>query len=410
MLVKPTHLHKRQTRSTFVRPSALEALESRMLLSTYYVSTQGNDGAAGSSSAPWRTLQQAADSVRAGDTVIVKAGTYSGFQLSTSGTSSARITFQADSGVLINSRNASTEDAINLEGASYVTIDGFKIAPASGATIRAGIRVVENTGVIIRDNNIDRPAWFGIMTGFAQNVLIENNVTSNSQNQHGIYVGNSADNPIVRNNVSYGNKMCGIQLNSDVEMGGDGLITGAIVEGNTVYNNSSGGGAGLNFDGVSSSTIRNNLFYNNGRNAIALYQIDGAQGAKNNVIVNNTIVQPNTGYNAISILTGSTGNKVLNNILIGRTAAISADSSSRSGMVSDYNAVNDKFSTDDSNTLSLASWRSATGLDTHSFIASPTTLFVNYAGNDYHLASSSPAIDKGTSSSAPATDLDGKAR
>ncbi|MGE5608618.1 MAG: fibronectin type III domain-containing protein, partial [Bacillota bacterium] len=404
---------KSHTAAKFVRPSTLEALESRTLLSTYYVSTQGNDGAAGSSSSPWRTLQQAANMVRAGDNVIVQAGTYSGFQLTTDGTASARITFQAQPGVLINNRNSSTQDGINLEGASYVTIDGFKIAPASGVTMRSGIRAVESTGVIIRNNNIDRPSWWGIVTGFAENVLIEGNTTTNSINQHGIYVGYGADNPIVRNNISYGNKQCGIQLNSDATGGGDGIITGAIIEGNTVYNNSVGGGAGLNFDGVSNSTVRNNLFYNNSSNAIALYQVDGTQGARNNVIVNNTIVQPNTGYYAVSIVSGSSassGNKVFNNILIGRSGAIGIDSASRSGFVSDYNAVNDKLSTDASSPISFSSWRSATGQDAHSFIGSTTNLFANYSGNDYHLATSSPAVDTGTSNSAPVTDKDGKAR
>jgi hypothetical protein len=40
-------------------------------------------------------------------------------------------------------------------------------------------------------------------------------------------------------------------------------------------------------------------------------------------------------------------------------------------------------------------------------------LFVNYQANgsgDYHVQSTSPAIDKGLSASAPTTDLDGKVR
>src|SRR5437899_2916269 len=46
---------------------------------TYYVSPSGSDSNSGSSSAPFRTLQQAADTVNAGDIVIVRQGNYKGF-------------------------------------------------------------------------------------------------------------------------------------------------------------------------------------------------------------------------------------------------------------------------------------------------------------------------------------------
>src|SRR3954464_12258061 len=102
----------------------LELLEARVVLSTYYVSTAGSDQNAGADTAPWRTLQAAADRVQAGDTVVVRAGTYSGFDLWTGGTASQPIQFLADHGVVINAPNARTADGINLEGADFVTIAG----------------------------------------------------------------------------------------------------------------------------------------------------------------------------------------------------------------------------------------------------------------------------------------------
>src|SRR5882672_7483675 len=53
-------------------------------LRTFYVAPTGSDTAPGSSASPWRTLQKAANTVRAGDLVIVRAGTYAGFDLWTS--------------------------------------------------------------------------------------------------------------------------------------------------------------------------------------------------------------------------------------------------------------------------------------------------------------------------------------
>ena len=64
---------------------SFEQLESRLALSTYYVATTGNDTAAGTSTAPWLTLQHGVDTIKAGDTIIVKAGTYAGARIGNSG-------------------------------------------------------------------------------------------------------------------------------------------------------------------------------------------------------------------------------------------------------------------------------------------------------------------------------------
>src|SRR4051812_13278515 len=92
------------------RQVRLECLEGRRLLSGYFVSPAGSDGAAGTADAPWLTLQHAADRVGAGDVVTVRAGTYVGFHLETDGAAAAPITFQAEAGVTINARNANTPD------------------------------------------------------------------------------------------------------------------------------------------------------------------------------------------------------------------------------------------------------------------------------------------------------------
>ena len=49
----------------------LQVLEGRDLPSTYYVASTGSDTAAGSAAAPWKTLQKAANTLAAGDTVHV---------------------------------------------------------------------------------------------------------------------------------------------------------------------------------------------------------------------------------------------------------------------------------------------------------------------------------------------------
>src|SRR3954463_12290087 len=44
--------------------------------SSFYVATNGNDSNPGTQAAPWRTIQHAADTARAGSTVNVRGGTY----------------------------------------------------------------------------------------------------------------------------------------------------------------------------------------------------------------------------------------------------------------------------------------------------------------------------------------------
>ena len=44
--------------------------------SSFYVATTGNDSNPGTQAAPWRTIQHAADTARAGSTVNVRGGIY----------------------------------------------------------------------------------------------------------------------------------------------------------------------------------------------------------------------------------------------------------------------------------------------------------------------------------------------
>src|SRR5438477_84620 len=84
-------------------------------------------------------------------------------------------------------------------------------------------RAVTDDHVTIRGNTCDNNSTWGIFTAFSNDVLIENNVASRSQTQHGIYVSNSGDRPVVRGNTIWGNYACGIHMNGDATMGGDGI-------------------------------------------------------------------------------------------------------------------------------------------------------------------------------------------
>jgi hypothetical protein len=145
----------------------------RLWAATYYVAPSGNDAAPGSMSAPWATLQHAADSVAGGDTVVVLPGSYAGFYLDTSGSPGAEITFSAQQGVLVTAENPKTPDGINLEGASHVVVEGFTVSGME----RAGLRAVLGERVTFLNNQAKDNGRWGILTGFVDDLLIEGNRT-----------------------------------------------------------------------------------------------------------------------------------------------------------------------------------------------------------------------------------------
>lgn len=391
------------TCALFGRPDARAA--------DYWVGSRGRDAAGqGSRTRPWATLQYAADRVRAGDTVHVLDGDYAGFDLRRGGTRDASVGFKAEGKqVRIVRRNRKTPDGINVEGAGNVVIDGFIVNDMP----RAGVRAVFGSHVTIRGIRADHNVAWGIFTAHCDDVAIMDNQVSGSVKEHGIYVSNSGDRPLIRGNVSSGNRGCGIHMNGDLSQGGDGIISGAVVENNIIFGNGRGGGSGINCDCVQHSTIQNNLLYDNHSSGISLYRIDGAAGSKGNFVINNTIVQAADARWAINITNKSTNTVVVNNILFhkGSNGSINISADSLTGFRSDHNIVVDRFSPDDGDRfIALTEWRSATGLDRHSQVSKPQDLFVNDASNDYHLRAGCPAIDAANPAVAPSYDIEGQKR
>lgn len=390
------------------------SLPAAAAAATWYVAPGGSDGAAGSAVAPWETLQHAADVVAAGDTVMVAAGDYVGFDLRTSGTAGAEIRFLAAPGARVVTHNPVTTDGINVENASYVVIEGFTVEGMP----RNGIRAAIGDHVTIRGNRAFDNFERGVFTAFVDDLLIEDNETAGSIDEHGIYVSNSGDRPVILGNLSWGNNGAGIHMNGDASQGGDGMISNALVEDNVIRDNGLGGAAGINCDGVESSTIRNNLLLGNHATGIALFRIDGAQPSTGNLVVNNTIVMASDGRWGITVRDGSSGNTLVNNIVLSRHAwrgslDVEVATGSHVDLASDYNVLMDRITTNDGDTvIDLATWRSTYSQDLHSLIATEADLFVDpqLPDGDYHLKDGSPALDVGTATDAPPDDFEGDIR
>jgi len=407
-----------------VAATATKALSIAIVLqgsgNTYYVATTGLDTNPGSSGQPWLTLQHAVDSIAAGDTIIVLDGTYRGCRMDTnSGTAGSPKTLKAlnHAAAILNQPGASNVhgSTLEIEDSNYWVIQDLQVNGSGTADHGIDARVASH--ITVTNCVAYSSAATAIFSGFADYMLVQG-CQGHGTGEHGIYMSNSADYGAVTGNTTWANSHCGIQLNADLSMGGDGTMSFWTIAKNVVYSNCSGGGAAINFDGASDCKILNNLLYGNSRAGIALYAIDGANGSSRDLIYNDTIVSPSSWCVSIAAAdqgTNCVDNKVKNCILMADSGAygsvIGYGSSMGSNFASDYNAVVDRFSIDQDNEtiIPLSTWRTY-GYDAHSFVTTKGALFVDPNNSNYHLAVGSPAINAGTTVTEVTDDLEGNTR
>lgn len=364
----------------------------------------------------YATLQLAANASLPGDTILVFDGTYVGFQQNNSGTATSLITFKTvGTNALINAP-CPTGDGIRLQNVSNVVLKGFNIrnATQNGIAARGATAVSPMTNVTIKNNKIRNIQWGGLYVSQISNSLVEDNIIDSVgiiNGTHGIYLANAgSDNTIIRGNTISNTGAAGIHCNGDLSVGGDGLISNIIIERNKIFNVVD---KGISFDGVQNSTIVNNLVYTNTTHGLRGYQVDGAAGPLNLKIINNTFVVLGLTTSAYPIrLTADLGGHVFfNNILINNSSNGGSIAVGNLTFSSNRNIFSNRFSTDGGVTVTnLAAWQTNTGEDMASIISTSTALFINPVANNYHLISTSPAINFGLASFAsyfaPIVDLD----
>jgi len=251
---------------------------------------------------------------------------------------------------------------------------------------RAGIRVTNSDGVQVLDNAVDR-AFIGIFASNSDDLLIQGNTCTNATDQHGIYVSANTRRAVIRDNVLHGNNWDGLHMNASNAAGPN---DGALVEGNVIYGN---GLSGMDIEGVTNATFRNNVVYENGKHGATLHSQDQTAAGNptppcaNNTFVNNTFAN-NSSFGIQFRPEDTQGTAVFNNVFANDAASPTYGSigvsGNPAGLTSDYNVVVDSFSTTlGTSKLTLAQWRANTGQDQHSVVATPAQLFVNAAADDY---------------------------
>jgi len=380
---------------------------------TYYVSPAGNDNNPCTQPLPCREIREPLTFVTAGDTILVADGSYKGFDVfDVHGAPGAPVTIQAQGSgamVLVTNDRPDNRDTIFVTFSSDVVVDGLR---AFGA-IRAAVRVDQSPRITVRNGVFGDNTTWGIFTDFSDDLLLEGNECYGSVEEHGIYVSNSGDRPVVRGNRVHDNNASGIQLNADLSAGGDGIITDALIENNVVYGNGILGGAAINLDGVQDSVVRNNLLYDNHATGIVNYMGDGAEGPRGMSILHNTVDQAVDGRWALLMWNTSGTNLVRNNILYNRNPSRGGitylDDTDVANTDSDYNIM-DLVTPDDGNTVyTLAEWQ-ALGHEPHSLSAPLASLFVDPDAGDYHLSPASPAVDAGQTLPQVTVDIEGNPR
>jgi hypothetical protein len=341
---------------------------------TYYISPAGSDSNSGSSNAPFKTIQKAANIVNPGDTVIVEDGTYTdtdgdGFivNLNRGGTSSSWVTFKAANkwGAKLDGQNNTTGYGWNFgSSAYYVHVEGFEIYGCGDGGF--WLNSSGNHDVDLYQNKVHDIARYYISCTIAE--LTYGNV--------GVYTGTSAYNITFDSNVFFN--------------------IGRLYGGCTTYDQNHDHALylyGNNLD------IINNVFYDN----TAGWDIVLAPGSSNIDVVNNTFVFPNPYRDGHLLLWGNQTNIVIENNTFYKptTAPINTGSA---GTLSNMTLKNNLTTT--GGMFSGAS----TGFTVASNMTGTDPLFVDSTNYDFHLQSTSPAIAKGLTTYAPTYDFDGDTR
>jgi len=400
-----------------------------------WVAPGGRDDAACTKEAPCREIARALREAKPSTTIYVADGAYEGFH-------AERVLGEPGKPIIVlaTGRNADVrpvgeQDTIFVDRCAHLVIDGLRSRGARRAAVRvSGSKFVTVMNGVFADNG----RW-GIFTDFSDDLLLERNDLSGSADEHGIYISNSGDRPIVRGNRVHGNNASGIPINADGETrdgsgiydgDDDGLCTGALLENNVIWENGRGGGAAINLDGVVDSVVRNNLVYANSASGIVAYgdadgrpgdglgggdgfDGNGRRGPSGLVVVHNTVVMP-VGSSRSALLVrysfGSKKNVLKNNILLhpGGTSLELGGPADLALLESDHNVL-DAVSYGDAE-LDVASWQRLHARDARSLSAPAARLFVNAGASDFRLAEGSPAIDRGVVVSGAVLDLAQQAR
>lgn len=345
----------------------LMSMATAVYAETCYVAPDGSDENPGSKTGALRTIQKAAGTARAGDTIILRGGIYrEPVVLRFSGRQGRPIVlknYPGEQPVIQPGRRGEQPPGHGVllqaqEGyqkpIGWITIEGLEIRYAHD-----GVKFYNAHDIVIRNCHIHENYNQGIL-GNGNRVLIDRNIIADNgtnkeagQNlMHGIYATGSdftITNNVIHSNTAYGIQVAAYDYNKDSMAGPEyAEAKNWLIANNTIAFNKNRAGVVIWQDGVENCVVQNNILYKNGGvNGILFY----SQQDRRHLVRNNIFYPP--GENLVTTEENA------------------------------YEAIDNKQ------------------ID---------PCFVNADSFDFHLKADSPAIEAGTADRAPKTDFEGKTR
>jgi hypothetical protein len=399
---------------------------------TYYVAPTGSDTYPGTEVWPWRTIRKAADTLVAGDTIYIKAGTYpERVAPQNSGSAGSYITYAAYPGdtVTIDGSGVTLPDDLaglfHISNRGYIVVSGLGVTNAGPHNDNAGILILGSSNIVVESNHTYNTNSSGIGVWGSNNVTVDSNrieeaggggwqecisiagtdtfqVRNNEVlncHKEGICAKDGSSNGQIYRNHIHDTQRVGIYVDAwdkhthDISVfrnvvhdvsESDGFAvaseTGGLLQNVYIYNNVayhnryigfsvSTNGDGGPMDGIA---IMNNTAYDNGwpdwGGGIA---VDNPNAQ--NVVVRNNIVSQNLYFQVV----------------------VAPDVPAQNYTV-DHNLVD--------------GYRGTEGEVYGDDVVEGDPLFVNPSKADFHLRQGSPAIDAGSPIGAPSADFDGYPR
>jgi hypothetical protein len=402
----------------------------------FYVASSGDDSNPGTASQPWRTIQNAANTLMSGDTVYIRAGTFNERVLpQNSGSDSDHIiTYAAYPGetVTIDGTGIAVptdEGLIYVSGKNYVAISGLRVINSNDAgilvdnsgnilveanytynTASSGIGVWASHDIIVDGNEVELANSNGMQESLTvagtatfevKNNLVHNGVAG--YDKEGICIKDGASNGKVYRNQVHHTAAVGIYVDA-----WNKLTSNIDVFQNVVHDVSANGIALASESGGLLQHVRvyNNIVYHNQLVGIWLSgccSIGAASHPMSDLkIINNTLYDNGWGLWGGGIAIDQ--NPDIQNVIIRNNLT----SQNLSFQITIDPIVPTQTLTIDHNLID--GYRGGEGEIYGAYAVVGEPRFVNSSTADFHLQQNSPAINTGSSLDAPADDYEGHPR